>query len=79
MSHGGGLKTCLGSAPQHGLPKWMQVQTFYLALTPATKTLVNAAAGGALMNKTEDAAYSLLEEMAMNNDHGGSGRNILRK
>ena len=57
----------------------MQVQTFYLALTPATKTLVNAAAGGALMNKTEDAAYSLLEEMAMNNDHGGSGRNILRK
>ena len=75
----GRFKDLLRKCPQHGLPKWMQVQTFYLALTPATKTLVNAAAGGALMNKTEDAAYSLLEEMAMNNDHRGSGRNILRK
>ena len=57
----------------------MQVQTFYLALTPAKKNPVNAAAGGSLMNKTEDVAFDLLENMAINNEGGGSERTILRR
>ena len=57
----------------------MQVQTFYISLTPATKNLVNAAAGGALMNRNKEAAFTLLEEMALNNEYGGAERSILRK
>ena len=51
----------------------MKVQIFYIGLTLATKTLVNA------VNKTEEAAYALLEEMAMTSDHGGADRSILRR
>ena len=43
----------------------MHVQTFYIELTPATKTLANLATGGALMNRTEEAAYNLVKEMAL--------------
>ena len=69
----------LRKCPQHGLPRWVQVQTFYISLTPVTKNLVNAAAGGALMNRTEEAAFTLLEEMALNNKYGGAECSILRK
>ena len=75
----GRFKDLLRRCPQHGLPSWMQVHTFYLGLNPATKNLVNAAAGGSLMNKTEDAAFDLLEHMANNNEGGGSERTFLRR
>ena len=75
----GRFKDLLRKCPQHGLPRWIQVQTFYIGLTPATKNLVNAAAGGALMNRTEDAAFALLEEMALNSEYGGAERTIMRK
>ena len=38
--------------------------------------MVNAAANGALMSKTEDATFALLEELAVNNDHGPTKRQI---
>ena len=31
------------------------------------------------MNRTEEAAYNLLEDMALKNDHGEAGRNIIRR
>ncbi|KAJ4720877.1 DNA-directed DNA polymerase [Melia azedarach] len=52
--------------PHHGLPKWLQVQTFYNGLGASTRTLVDAEAGGALMGKSIDEAYDLLEEMDAN-------------
>lgn len=52
--------------PHYGLPKWVQVQTFYNGLGASTRTLVNAAVGGSLVEKTTDKAYNLLEEMATN-------------
>ncbi|KAI5349909.1 hypothetical protein L3X38_002800 [Prunus dulcis] len=44
----------------------MQVQTFYNGLNTTSKTLIDAAAGGALIAKTQDEAYELLESMASN-------------
>ncbi|KAI3461414.1 hypothetical protein Pfo_018077 [Paulownia fortunei] len=41
-------------------------KTFYNGLSGATRTLVDAAAGGALMGKTHEEAYNLLETMAAN-------------
>ena len=73
------FKELLRQCPQHGLPKWMQLQTFYMGLTPATKNLVNAAANGSFMNQTKEASFNLLEMMAMNNERGGSERTILRR
>ena len=60
-------KELLRKCPHHGLPLWMQVQNFYTGLVASTRTLIDAAAGGAFMGKTQDEAYEPLEEMAMNN------------
>ena len=45
----------------------MIIQTFYNWVTEPIGTTIDAAAGGTLMNKTEDEAYNLIEEMALNN------------
>jgi len=52
--------------PHHGLEKWLIIHTFYNGLTYATKIIVDAAAGGALMNKDFTTAYALIEDMALN-------------
>ncbi|KAJ4717074.1 Retrotransposon gag protein [Melia azedarach] len=59
-------KEMMRRCPHHGLPKWLQVQTFYNGLGASTRTLVVAAVGGALMGKSINEAYELLEEMATN-------------
>ena len=41
----------LRRCPHHRLTRWMQVHTFYNSLS-ATKTVIDASAGGALMKKT---------------------------
>lgn len=45
----------------------MQVQTFYNGLMIDVQTMVDAASGGALQNKTPEDAYELLEVLASNN------------
>ena len=45
----------------------MEIQFFYNELTPNTKMVIDAAAGGALMGKERDEAYELLEEIKSNN------------
>jgi len=45
----------------------MIVQAFYDGVTQPVRSIINAAAGGTLMNKTEDGAYNLIKEMALNN------------
>ena len=57
------LRRCL----HHGLPEWLQVQTFYNGLNPQTRTVIDAGACGALMGKTIGEAFHMLEVMASNN------------
>ena len=52
--------------PDHGLEKWLVIHTFYNGLLYVTKITIDAAAGGALMNKDYKIAYALIEEMAQN-------------
>ena len=52
--------------PHHGLEKWLIIHTFYNGLLFTTKMNVDAAAGGALMNKTYTGAYALIEDMTQN-------------
>ena len=61
------FKELLRRCPHHGLPTWLQVQTFYNGLNHGTRQMIDAAAGGTLNSKTPEAAQDLIEEMAMNN------------
>ena len=46
----------------------MQVHTFYKGLRDATRTVIDALAGGTLMKKTTDQAYEILEDTATNSN-----------
>ncbi|KAF7803082.1 uncharacterized protein G2W53_042193 [Senna tora] len=70
------FKELLRKCPHHGLPKWLQVQTFYNGLSSEIRTSIDAAAGGALMSKPVDAAYTLLETMSSNNYQWHSDRHV---
>jgi len=43
------------------------MHTFYNVVTQPLRFTIDMVAGGILMNKTEDEAYNLREEMALNN------------
>ncbi|KAL5541145.1 hypothetical protein UlMin_044362 [Ulmus minor] len=60
-------KELLRRCPHHGIPFWIQMETFYNGLNAQTRTIVDVASNGALMSKTYNEAYALLERMASNN------------
>ena len=43
----------------------MIIQAFYNGVTQHVRSTIDAAAGGILMNKTEDEAYKLIEEKTL--------------
>jgi len=60
----------------HGLEKWLIIHTFYNGLLFTTKMNVDAAAGGAFMNKTYTGAYALIKDMAQNHYQWTSKRAV---
>ena len=56
----------LRKCPHHKLTRWMQVHTLYNGLRNATRIVIDASAGGALMKKTMDQAYEILEDASTN-------------
>ena len=60
------FKYLLRKCQHHGVTDWLQLHTFYNGLGGSTRTLVDVAAGGALLDKPHQAAWDLLEEMAAN-------------
>ena len=69
------LRTC----PHHRLTRWMQVHTLYNSLRDATRTVIDASARGALMKKTTDQAYEILEDAAINTNQWPRDRITLVK
>jgi len=61
----------------------MVVQTFYNGVAQPVRSMIDAAAGDTLMSKTEDDAYNLIEEMALNIyqwlSEGGQPKRVGRK
>ena len=51
----------------------------YNGLTRTTRTLLNASVGGALMSKSANDAYQLLEHMVLNNCQWPSERVTTKK
>ncbi|XP_021298057.1 uncharacterized protein LOC110427025 [Herrania umbratica] len=60
-------KDLLRRCPDHGFPKWLQVQIFYNELISPIRTTIDFATKRALMAESIDKPYDLLEEMASNN------------
>ena len=69
----------LRRCPHHRLTRWMQVHTFYNSLSDSTRTVIDALAGSALMKKTTDQAYGILEDMATNSNQWPRETRISRK
>ena len=79
----------LRRCPHHRLTRLMQVYTFYNGLRDAIRIVIDALVGGALMNKTTDQAYEILEDATTNTNQwprdrittvkavGGPDNNIL--
>ena len=59
-------KELLRKFPDHGIPKQMQIHSFYKGLTSIARTLLDTSARGAIMKKNEDETYELLEDMDAN-------------
>ena len=69
----------LRRCPHHRLTRWMQVHPFYNGLSDSTRTVIDDSAGGALMKKTTNQEYGILEDMATNSNQWPRERMILRK
>ena len=53
--------------------------TFYNGLSDATRTMIDASTGGALVKKTTDQAYEILEDTTTNSNQWPKDRLTLRK
>ncbi|XP_061353260.1 uncharacterized protein LOC133308974 [Gastrolobium bilobum] len=61
------FKELLQKCPNHGILKWIQMETFYNGLNNQTRGAVDASAEGALLARTFTEAYEILERMAFSN------------
>ena len=69
----------LRRCPHHRLTRWMQVHTFYNGLGDSSRTIIDASTGGALMKKTTDQAYEILEYTTTNTNQWPRDRSAPRK
>ncbi|XP_075486393.1 uncharacterized protein LOC142526005 [Primulina tabacum] len=60
------FKQLCSSCPQHQIPEQLLVQYFYKGLSLFDRNMIDAASGGALVNKTPQEARALISNMAAN-------------
>ncbi|CAJ2638232.1 unnamed protein product [Trifolium pratense] len=72
-------KEMIRICPHHGLENWLIIHTFYNGLLYNTRMTIDAAAGGALMDKPYNQAYQLIESMAQNHYQWGNKRTSVEK
>ncbi|XP_042460201.1 uncharacterized protein LOC122043663 [Zingiber officinale] len=66
------FKKLCSSCPQHQISDQLLVQYFYEGLLPMDWSMIDAAAGGALVNKTPNQARELISNMMENSQQFGS-------
>ncbi|KAJ9536912.1 hypothetical protein OSB04_029645 [Centaurea solstitialis] len=59
------------SCPQHGISEQLLIQYFYEGLLPMERKMMDAASGGAIVNKTPTEARALIDTMAENSKQFG--------
>ena len=68
------FKRLCASCPQHGISEQLLIQYFYEGLIPMERRMMDAASGGAIVNKTPQAARELISTMAANSQQFGFGQ-----
>ncbi|KAM6543139.1 hypothetical protein CsatB_007586 [Cannabis sativa] len=61
------FKELLRKCPHHGIPHCIQMETFYNGLNAHTRMVVDASANGALLAKSYNEAYDIIERISNNN------------
>ncbi|XP_062085843.1 uncharacterized protein LOC133791950 [Humulus lupulus] len=61
------FKELLRKCPHHGIPHCIQLETFYNGLNAATRMVLDASANGAILSKSYNEAFEILERIASNN------------
>ncbi|XP_062115229.1 uncharacterized protein LOC133829536 [Humulus lupulus] len=61
------FKELLRKCPHHGIPHCIQMETFYNGLNAHTRMVVDASANGALLTKSYNEAYEILERISNKN------------
>ncbi|PIN01467.1 DNA-directed DNA polymerase [Handroanthus impetiginosus] len=67
------------SCPQHGISDQLLIQYFYEGLLPMERRMLDAASGGAVLNKTPTEARNLISIMAANSQQFGFGHDSSRR
>jgi ribosomal protein L32 len=60
--------------PHHKFPKEDLMQKFYQGLTMASRTIIDASAGGSIIELTPTEAFTLFKKVANNDKWASSGR-----
>ncbi|KAI5663838.1 hypothetical protein M9H77_23161 [Catharanthus roseus] len=69
------FKELLRSCPNHEVPKWQQIQSFYSGLDERNCQMVDSSCGGTFLHKTIDEAWELFENLSDNSQqHATSSR-----
>ena len=61
------FKELLRKCPHHGISYCIQLETFYNGLNSSARLMVDASANGALLSKSYNEAYEILDMIANNN------------
>ena len=70
------FKELLRRCPHHGIPFYIQLETFYNDLNPSTRLMVDASTNRALLLKSYNEAYKILKRIANNNYQWPSTRQV---
>ncbi|XP_062151844.1 uncharacterized protein LOC133860215 [Alnus glutinosa] len=66
------FKKLCASCPHHQISEQLLIQYFYEGLLPIDRNMIDAASGGALVDKTLEAARNLIANMAANSQQFGT-------
>jgi hypothetical protein len=66
------FKKLCASYPHHQISEQLLIQYFYEGLQPTDRSMIDAASGGALVDKTPEAARNLIANMAANSQQFGT-------
>ncbi|XP_062085597.1 uncharacterized protein LOC133791695 [Humulus lupulus] len=61
------FKELLRKCPHHGIPHCIQMETFYNVLNASTRMVLDASTNGAILSKSYNEAYEILERIDNNN------------
>ncbi|XP_028098230.1 uncharacterized protein LOC114297954 [Camellia sinensis] len=73
------FKKLCASCPHHQISEQLLIQYFYEGLLPTDRSMIDAASGGALVDKTLEVVRNLIANMAANSQQFGTRLNLPSK